>query len=304
MDVVVVGSIHRDLVLEVGHHPADGETILAVAATHVGGGKGANQAVAAARLGARVTLIGRIGDDPDGGAVRADLAADGIGLDELIVDHEAPTGTAVVAVDRTGENRIMVAPGASGRLSATDVAVRRDVIGAAAVVVLQQEVPAQTVLAAAQAATGIVQLDPAPARPVDDELLNLVGLLVPNAIELAQLVPGGGTLEERAERLRTRLGGPPGAVVVTLGAEGALIADSRGPRRIAAPRVTVRDTTAAGDAFRGALATGLAEGTSLDRAVGLAVRAGAAATSVLGAQPSLPRRAQLPPPADGAQTCA
>ena len=301
MDVVVVGSIHRDLVLEVGHHPADGETILAIAATHVGGGKGANQAVAAARLGARVTLVGRIGDDPEGRAVRADLAADGIGLEGLIVDPEAPTGIAVVTVDRSGENRIMVAPGASGRLSATDVAARRDVIGAAAVVALQQEVPVDTVLAAAQAATGIVQLDPAPARPVDDELLALVGLLVPNSVELAQLAPGEGTLEERAERLRTRLGRPPGAVVVTLGAEGALIVDAHGPRRIAAPQVTARDTTAAGDAFRGALATELAEGSSLDLAVGVAVRAGAAAASVLGAQPSLPRRSQLPPPSDEAE---
>ncbi len=213
---MVVGSSHRDRILEVDHHPVDGETILAVHAAHVGG-KGANQSVASARLDARVTLIGRIGEDPGRAAVRADLATGGIKLDELIVDHDAPMGTAGVAGDRSGEHRMVVAPGASGRQSATDVGARPDVIGAAAIVVLQQGSATDTLLAAAQAVTGIVQLNPAPARPVTDELLALAGLLVPDAIELAQLMPGaGGGVASReapeATRRHTRCGrgGPRG----------------------------------------------------------------------------------------------
>jgi ribokinase len=294
VDVVVVGSVHRDLVLEVPHHPAEGETVLALSASHVGGGKGANQAVAAARLASSVALIGRVGNDPDGQAVHHALTAEGIDLQHLIVDDAAPTGTAVVAVDQTGENRIMVAPGASGRLAPDDVAAAAATIRSARVVALQQEIPEDTVLAAARTADGVVQLDPAPARPVSEDLLQAVGLLIPNQLELQQLVPGSDELATRAEQLRSRLGRPPGAVIVTLGADGALLVDHRGHRRVPAPRVTVKDTTAAGDAFRGAIAAELARGASLDAATAVAVRAGAAAASRLGAQPSLPRPDQLP----------
>lgn len=296
MDVVVVGSVHRDLVLEVMHQPGDGETVIAQRASHVGGGKGANQAVAAARLGAEVAFVGRVGDDPDGDAVRTALAEEGIDVDHLVVDADEATGTAVVMVDRSGENRIVVASGASGRLAIADLGAAATTIGSATVVALQLEVPAATVRAAASLGTGLVQLDPAPASGVDDELLSYVGLLVPNEVELRQLVPDVSEVADGAERLRQRLGRAPHTVVVTLGARGALIVDGDEPRHVPAPEVVVRDTTAAGDAFRGALAGELARGATLDDAVALSARAGAAAAADLGAQPSLPTIAQLPPP--------
>ncbi len=293
MDVVVVGSVHRDLVLEVPHHPSEGETILATAASSVGGGKGANQAVAAARLGAAVSLVGRVGSDPDGDLVREDLARDGIDLQHLHVDPEAPTGIAVVTVDGGGQNRVIVAPGASGRLAVADIRGATGLIGSARVVALQQEVSSEVNLEAARAARGLVQLDPAPVRPVPPEMLQFVGVLIPNEVELQQLVPDEGSNVERAARLRESLGRSPRAVIVTLGSRGALLIDDRGSHQVPAPRVTVVDTTGAGDAFRGAIARELARGTVVSTAVEFAVRAGAAAASRLGAQPSMHRADEL-----------
>jgi ribokinase len=283
--IAVVGSINLDLVVGVERHPAPGETVVGGDRRELPGGKGANQAVAAARLGAEVAMVGRVGADAQGTRLRDHLAGEGIDVEHVAVDDEAPTGMALIAVDATGENTIVVSPGANARVDLGDVQGAGDVLAAAAVTLLQHEVPAAAVDAAIGAAGGTVVLNPAPARA----LTRQVDVLVPNRGELARLTGRSG---EPAELARSVV--LAAAVVVTLGSEGVLVVEGDRTERIEAPRVDAVDSTGAGDAFCGALAQALAEGAELVEAAGWAVRVAAVSVTRVGAQGGLPRREDVP----------
>ena len=292
-EIVVVGSANLDLVVDVARTPLAGETVMGGDLRRIPGGKGANQAVAAARLGRSVALIGRVGDDEGGEILRAALDGDGIDTTHLVTTADVPTGVALIAVAADGDNAIVVSPGANGRLSAADLDAARDLIGHAACVLLQLEVPIAAVTSALERAEGTLILNPAPAPPggLPDDLLGRVDVLVPNQTELATLSRYEGAVDiEIASELGRNL--PTESVVVTLGAEGALVVGDD-VVHVPAPVVTPVDTTAAGAAFCGALADALVAGRSLVEAAEWAVRVGAATTLRYGAQPSLPTAAEV-----------
>ena len=291
-NVVVLGSANLDIVVPVPHHPATGETVLGGHHDRIPGGKGANQAVAAARLGARVAMIGRVGSDDAGGTLRTALQEAGVDCRYLAVDGLAPSGLALIGVDQSGDNTIIVSPGANGRVGPDDVVAAAPLLASAAVTLVQLEVPAMAVEAAVAASGGKVVLNPAPASLLSGALLERVDVLVPNRIELAQLVgsaeaSGLAAVEEMARGL------PVPTVVVTLGADGALLVAGGDAVVLPAPPVEVVDTTGAGDAFCGAIAEALARGVAIDEATARAVHAGSLATTRRGAQPSLPTGAQV-----------
>lgn len=291
-EIVVVGSLNLDIVVRVPHQPAPGETVLGGDSIWNPGGKGANQAVAAARLGRRVAMVGRIGEDEAGRVLLASLDREGVDHSRVVAE-DSPTGLALIAVDEQGENTIVVSPGANARVSVSDVTAAEDALSKAAVTLMQLEVPTEAVAAAARAAQGTVVLNPAPARVLPDELVRGVDVMVPNRIELAMLcgaeIPQ--TTDETVELAR-RVEGPR-AVVVTLGAEGALVVEGKTWSHVPAVKVDPVDTTAAGDAFCGALADALVRGETLEGAVRWAVRAAALTCTRLGAQASLPTRAEV-----------
>lgn len=282
--VAVVGSANLDIVVPVPHHPATGETVLGGDHVLVPGGKGANQAVAAALLGGDVAFVGRVGDDDAGARLRASLEAAGVDVSRLHVDDGAPSGIALIGIDEEGDNAIIVSPGANSRLSPTDL--DQGLLADASVTLLQLEVPVDTVRAAARAAGGLVVLNPAPAVPLPDGLLDDIDVLVPNRLELTALAGDGDPVDQARS-----LGVP--TVVVTLGAEGALVVTGSEVIRVPAPEVEAIDTTACGDAFCGALAEALACGVDLRDAVTRAVHVGALTATRHGAQTSLPTAADL-----------
>lgn len=287
-----------DLVVRAPRLPRPGETLLGEASAMSGGGKGANQAVAAARLGAGVAMVGRVGYDAFGHALRDGLAAEGIDV-TCVERAERPSGVALITVDRDGENTIVVAPGANAALLPAHLA--RDTVAGAAVanaewLVVQLESPLDTVreaLRRAQAAGTRCLLNAAPATPLDDELLAALDVLVVNRGEGESLasMPAGTDAPALARALSAR---GPGLVVVTLGADGAVAIDGEG-RLLQQPPFAVRavDSTAAGDAFVGALATALLEQQDVEAALRFASAAGALATTRAGAQDSLPTRAEV-----------
>jgi ribokinase len=283
--IAVVGSINLDLVVAVERHPAPGETVVGGDRRELPGGKGANQAVAVARLGADVAMVGRVGADAQGTRLRDHLANEGIDVEYVVVDDDTPTGMALIAVDGAGENTIVVSPGANAHVGAGDVRAARDVLTGAAVTLLQHEVPVSAVDAAIVAAGGTVVLNPAPARA----LTRQVDVLVPNRGELAGLTGRTGDPAELARSLHLAA-----AVVVTLGSQGVLVVEGDRAERIEAPRVNAVDTTGAGDAFCGALAQALAEGAELVEAARWAVRVAAVSVTRVGAQSGLPRREDVP----------
>ena len=296
--IAVVGSINLDLVVPVPHHPVPGETVLGGELAEHPGGKGANQAVAAARLGAQVAMVGRVGDDEAGSVLRAALQREGVDVRWVLAEQGFRTGRALIAVDRaSGENSIIVSPGANTALAPEHCAASGMVLRDADVTLLQQEIPAATVEAAARLAGGTVLLNPAPARSTLTreslrDLLDMVDILVPNRAELAAMV--GHDLHDLhavADAARTLRG--PSAVVVTLGADGALLCEEGAVLLVPALAVTPVDTTAAGDAYCGALACAVAEGLPLHEAVRNANATAALATTRPGAQPSLPTRAEV-----------
>lgn len=296
--IAVVGSINLDLVVPVPHHPVPGETVLGGELAEHPGGKGANQAVAAARLGAQVAMVGRVGDDEAGSVLRAALQREGVDVRWVLAEQGFRTGRALIAVDRaSGENSIIVSPGANTALAPEHCAASGTVLRDADVTLLQQEIPAATVEAAARLAGGTVLLNPAPARSTLTreslrDLLDMVDILVPNRAELAAMV--GHDLHDLhavADAARTLRG--PSAVVVTLGADGALLCEEGAVLLVPALAVTPVDTTAAGDAYCGALACAVAEGLPLHEAVRNANATAALATTRPGAQPSLPTRAEV-----------
>ncbi len=306
-EVVVVGSVNADLVARVEAHPAPGETVLGGSLLVLAGGKGANQAVAAALLGARVALVGAVGDDAFAAPATASLRSAGVDLTALDVVG-GPTGIAMITVAADGENSIVVLPGANGSVGADAVAAHADVVGAARVVVLQGEIPRAGTEAAARAARGRVVLNLAPVLALDPDVVRLADPLVVNEHEargaLAVLrgtdpaSPDGAAAGDHAQVARALVAAGVRSVVVTLGAAGALVAVP-GEEVVAVPAPEVRavDTTGAGDAFVGALAHGLAAGDGLVAAARLAVRVGAFAVTRPGAQASYPSpRDRLPGP--------
>ena len=292
--VVVVGSSNTDLVIKTRSIPRPGETVLGGSFLMAAGGKGANQAVAAARLGADVTFVARIGSDAFGDASLAGLAAEGIRTEFIAREDQTASGVALVIVDEQAENAIAVAPGANSLLSVHDVEQAKDTIRAADVLLLQLETPLDTVRHAARLAREAdvpVILNPAPAQPLDQAMLACVTVLTPNRGEAA-LLSGIEVVDDATARAAAHalLGMGVMHVVITLGAEGALWIGQGEEDRIAGMAVDALDTTAAGDAFNGALAAALGVGDSMRQAVRFAMVAGALATTQMGAQPSLPTR--------------
>jgi ribokinase len=295
--ITVVGSLNMDLVARAPRIPQPGETIIGSDFHTVPGGKGANQAVAAARLGAQVSMVGRVGRDAFAESLLNNLAAAGVDHTFVVHDPEAATGVALIAVDDAGQNSIIVASGANVRLSPADVDGAEAAIAGADALLLQLESPLETVTRAAKVAHahGVpVILNPAPARSLPGALLALVDVLIPNESETALLtgLPVGDPAEAEAAATALRELGV-GTVILTLGERGALLAREDGAEYFPAFEVTPVDTTAAGDAFVGGFAVALAEGRSLAEAVQWGNGAGALATTRLGAQPSLPTRQDL-----------
>ncbi|MFC9753083.1 ribokinase [Streptomyces sp. NPDC056921] len=297
-DLLVVGSANADLVVGVERRPAAGETVLGSDLAVHPGGKGGNQAVAAARLGARTALLARVGDDAHGRLLLESQKAAGVETACVLVGG-APTGVALITVDPSGDNSIVVSPGANARLTPQDIRAAGPLFAAARVVSVQLEIPLETVaeVAAAMPADARLVLNPSPPAPLPDHVLAACDPLVVNEHE-ARYVLGddaGSTPEEWARAL---LGLGPQSVVVTLGAAGALVADGRTGEVVTVPslRVEAVDTTGAGDAFTAALAWRLGLGEELAQAAAFAVRVGAAAVTRQGAQASFPTAQEVPAP--------
>jgi ribokinase len=291
--VLVVGSANVDYAMAAPRLPAPGETVTGGTLLISQGGKGANQAVAARRLGAEVRFIGCVGDDAAGAAIRARLAAEGIDVSGMFSTPEAASGTALIVVDPEGRNQIAVAPGANHRLSAEMVAARRDHFAWPDVVMCPLELPPATVawtLREARSRGALTVFNPAPVQPLPDDIWPAVDYLTPNEGEAARLSGGMRDAEAAAAALLAR---GVGTVVVTLGARGAVACGGATPVRVAAPAVTAIDTTGAGDAFNGALAVALGERRPLVDALRFAAAAGALACTRRGAQDALPARADV-----------
>lgn len=286
--IVVVGSINMDLVVRAPRHPQPGETILGSQFATFPGGKGANQAVAAARLGADVRMIGRVGEDVFGSALRAALEQDHVDT-RFVTSTTQSTGVALITVSDAGQNSIVVAAGANGLLTPADIRAAEPAFHNADVVIAQLEIPLAAVTEAArmaQAHGAKFVLNPAPAQPLPDDLLMLADFIIPNQNELAQLT--GIDIGTEAQPLNALPGSA--AWIITLGADGALVIDQGSSMRIPTHAVNVVDTTAAGDAFVGAFCVALAEGKSVPEAAAWGNAAGALAVTAHGAQPSLPTR--------------
>jgi ribokinase len=299
MDVVVFGSINMDLVTRVSRLPATGETIIGQAFDTLPGGKGANQAVAIARLGTSVEMVGCVGDDVFGPQLVQNLQAAGVTCDRISTAHSTSSGIATIDVDANGQNRIIVVPGANHAIGDNDLANLRASLSDARILMLQFEIPMAKVKAAAQLAADLgvkVILDPAPAPPtIPGNLLRNVTILTPNQLEAAQWVGFPVHTLDDAERAACVLR-DQGAdtVIVTMGDQGSLCVSASG-EVIHTPCFDTRviDTVAAGDAFNGGLAAALANGQSLRDSLRWATATAAVAVSRKGAQSAMPTRAEL-----------
>ena len=299
--VTVLGSANVDLVVRAERMPNRGETLIGDAFDIFTGGKGFNQATAAARLAAEVTFIGSIGDDAFGEMLRSAMESEQIDTRFVKTDAESGTGIATIVVEPDGNNSIIVVPRANMRITPADIDEAKDSIANADVLLLQLETPidaSERAVEIAKANDTIVILDPAPARPLPQRLLSQVDILTPNATEAA-LLSGHtvNTLEAAvvtAEELQMQIATDGhSAVVLTLGEQGVLLCTPTQSEHIPAISVDAVDTTGAGDAFSGALATALAHGNDLYEAMKFAIAAGAAAVTVLGATPSMPTRSKI-----------
>lgn len=297
--IAVVGSLNRDIVIRVRRIPSPGETVLGRDVSTHRGGKGANQAVAAARLGKPVSLVGRVGADSDGTSYLRALVQEGIDVDGVSVDIDKPTGQAYILVDDDAENVIAVISGANARLSSEDVAAFASDLETSAVTLSQLEIPLAAVKAAASLSGGTFVLNAAPAQPLGAELLALVDVLVVNPSELALLTGLRRVSAVRSVMAQAAKLAGPRAVIVTLGAKGAVLVGGAVEVHVPAPEVDAVDTTGAGDAFCGGLADALARGESLEDALAWAVAVGAAAVTRSGAQTALPTADQVRAILDG-----
>jgi ribokinase len=291
--LIVLGSASRDYTVVVDRHPNPGETLLGGDIVTGSGGKGANQAVAAARATVRPTFLGSFGDDTTGHELIADLSAHGVNVDHVAITSDAPTGVALITVARSGENSIVVAAGANAHLNADDTASAiSDLAGPTTIVLAQLEIPLATVIAAADAAAergARFVLNLSPSQPVPASLLALCDPLVVNESEASAIagIPVA-TVGDAIAVAQELLHGSK-SVVITLGGEGVVVATTEGVVHSPAEKVSVVDTTGAGDAFVGALAASLALGSDLHAAVARGTQAGAFAVQHLGAQPPAPR---------------
>ena len=299
--VTVLGSANVDLVIRTKRFPKKGETLIGDAFDIFTGGKGFNQATAAARLGAKVTFIGRIGDDPYAEVLRSAMDTEKINTQHVKTDAESGTGIATIIVQPNGDNSIIVVPRANMQITAADINEAENSIANADVLMLQLETPIGASERAAEIAKAndtIVILDPAPARQIPLSLLSKVDILKPNRTEASLLSGGSVTSPETAiaaaKRLQTKIAKDGiSAVVLTLGQQGLILCTPTQTFHVPALKTKTVDTTGAGDAFCGALATSLANGIDLVSAVRFAAAAGAAAVTVLGATPSMPTHERL-----------
>ena len=305
--VCVVGSLNMDLVIRVPRLPSPGETVSGGSYRTYPGGKGANQAVAAARMGALVTFVGAVGDDPHGVKVRSALEAEGIDLRHLLTRAQEMTGLGLITVADGGENMIVVSPGANATVSSADLATASDAVTSAHVLLLQLEIPTSVIMEAARlakAAGVCVMLNAAPARSVPLELVRMADVLIVNRVEAATLLGMEATADPGRMTLRLPELGPP-TIILTLGSQGSIVSHRARPRRVPTPSVVAIDAVAAGDAFVGALAAlwpvvheatrvkAHDEFRHLEHALLLASAAGALAATKSGAIPSLPTREEV-----------
>ncbi len=296
--VAVIGSVNMDLIFRVPRSPSDGETLRGHEFLTAPGGKGANQAVAAARLGAQVTFIGAVGSDPFGATLLARLRDEGVATDRARISSNAATGVALILVQDSGENSIVVALGANDTLAPEDLALHTDVLSDADVLLLQLEAPTETVdeaIRLGKAHGCLVVLDAAPPSQRYPSRLGEVDILTPNETEAMALLPGVriSDLDSAREAALALLGRGAAMVALKLGAQGCLLADSSGAVHVPALSVTAVDTTAAGDAWTAGFAIARAEGRPPEEAARFANACGALAATRLGAQPSLPRREEV-----------
>ncbi len=295
--IVVIGSSNTDMIVQLDRIPAPGETVLGGRFSTAAGGKGANQAVAAARAGGQVVFVARVGADSFGEQAIARFAADDIDTHFVIRDSAAASGVACIFVDRNGQNSIAVASGANMWLTPADIRVAEGGIAQAAIVLLQLEIPLETVVAAVDIASAHrvpVILNPAPAQSLPNDLLAKISILTPNEIEAGMLtgipVTDEFSAKAAAQVLRSR---GVAAVIITLGDRGALFSSRDHTAMVPAFKVKAVDATAAGDVFNGALAVRLSEDQSIEDAVRFASAAAAISVTRLGAQPSAPARSEI-----------
>lgn len=289
--IVVIGSTNTDMILKLSHIPGPGETVLGGEFSIAQGGKGANQAVASARAGGNVVFISCIGDDQFGQKAIEKLGNEGIETSYIKVIRDVASGIAMINVAETGENSISVAPGANSYLFPADIQNAEDVIKMADMILIQLEIPVETVLKAVKIAKNFnvpVILNPAPACALSDEILTNVDIITPNEKEAAVLAgvePVNISIPELAVSLGKKVSG---TVIITLGKEGAFYCQNNVGRQINGYKVNVIDTTAAGDTFNGYLAVSLASGNRLEDAISIANKAASLSVMRLGAQPSIP----------------
>jgi ribokinase len=298
LPIVVVGSLNMDFVVRVHALPERGQTLSGWGFTMLPGGKGANQACAAGRLGGRCEMVGRVGRDVFGEQLRASLAADGVGTTGVMSTDGEATGVALIPVEDGGQNLIVVAGGANLRLCPADVATALEK-AAGGLLLLQLESPLETVEAGITLGRRLgmtIVLDPAPARPLSPALVGGVDILTPNETEALLLLGRRGSavsVAEAGELGRRLLDLGPRAVILKLGANGAYLAERSGGRHFPARRVDAVDATAAGDTFNGALAVALAEGRDMADAIDFAVAAASISVTRPGAQASIPNRGEV-----------
>lgn len=295
--ILVVGSSNTDMVIKTQNFPSPGETILGGRFLMNAGGKGANQAVAAARLGGIVTFVGKIGDDIFGKQAVQQLEEEGINVNYVSIDPENPSGVAMITVDWKGENSIVVAPGSNGTLSPADFDKAIDEFNESEYILMQLETPISTVeyiaRMAAQKRKKVI-LNPAPAAELSDELLNYLYLITPNETE-AELLTGVKVTNEKSALKAATVLHDKGVeiVIITMGAAGAFLLKDGKSEIIKAPKVEAVDTTAAGDTFNGALVVALSEGKTIRESIAFANKAASISVTRIGAQASVPFRKEI-----------
>ena len=296
-DIVVIGSSNTDMIVKTPHLPRPGETVLGGTFSTAAGGKGANQAVACAKAGGKVTFVARVGQDMFGDQALQGFRQNGINVDHVISDTAAPSGVALIVVDDQGENCIAVASGANLNLTVEDLQAAQSAIDSAGIVLMKLEIPLEVVTAATRVAAAQqikVILNPAPARALSDELLQHISILTPNETEARMLtdieVKDESTALQAAQALTEK---GVQSVIITLGSAGAYVYSENFKGMVSGFKVDPVDTTAAGDTFNGTLAVALAEGNTLQQAVSFANAAAALSVTRLGAQPSAPDRVAI-----------